>query len=171
MPFSPDKFQIPTFSLLLQLLIFQGRNNWETATADMARHVTPLWRGRGLPQLGGGSLMEHPQHWQLAHSARWPILQQVVLVHIPPGSALPPFPTDKWLFAAPKPTLSTHRLLHTGVCSLLWFPTEKRLKIPPPVPRFSTKSACCDEVCVHEGGFQAWAIHLAAARTTVRLFP
>lgn len=27
MPFNPDKFQISTFSLLFQLLIFQGRNN------------------------------------------------------------------------------------------------------------------------------------------------
>lgn len=140
MPFSPDKFQIPTFSLLFQLLIFQGRNNY-------SRHgQTP---STSLGEAGSCHILEGEAWWSIlstgsqptvlagpfSSKSSWYAFLQALLCHHSQqiNSSL----------QHTKPTLTTPSL-HAGVCSLPWFPTGKQLKIPPPVPRFSTNRACCD---------------------------
>lgn len=134
--------QIPDtyFLTVIPITNFSGEKQLQQTWPD-TQHLSG--RGWELPHLGGGSLVEHPQHWQPAHCACWPLLLpsswytflQALLCHHSQqiNNSL----------QHTKPTLTTPSL-HAGVCSLPWFPTGKRLKIPPPVPRFSTNRACCD---------------------------
>jgi len=115
-PHSPEKFQTSTFSLLLQLLIFQGRSdctNWRSNHVSPQRTSGACLQERLGAAMAGGSRAEHPLCRQPPNkSSRHTVLQALLYHPSQQANGSPP---------PAKPTLSTHSLCVEVRSSPLFF--------------------------------------------------